>query len=161
MPVTENDFRNAMKRWTTGVTIVTSRDGEHRVGMTVSSFTSVSVDPPVVCVSINHYSQAYAIIDHSEVFAVTVLQKKQEAISECFAGRIPDDGDRFYGIDTFTLETGAPLISDGIAFFDCKVTKKVTFGSNTVYFGLVLAVKHVDDNDPLLYTNRTYQSLQK
>jgi flavin reductase (DIM6/NTAB) family NADH-FMN oxidoreductase RutF len=160
MTVDESLFRKAMSRWTTGVTIVTSKYQEEQHGLTVSSFTSISVSPPIVCVSVNEKTRSFQLIDKSGAFAVTILEQAQDAISECFAGRIADEGDRFYGIDTFTLETGAPFVSDGIAFFDCKVIHRMTFSGNSIFFGEVVAAKYRDSGKPLLYTNRTYQSLQ-
>jgi flavin reductase (DIM6/NTAB) family NADH-FMN oxidoreductase RutF len=161
MTIDEKLFRQVMSNWTTGVTVVTSAHNNSKHGMTVSSFTSVSVNPPVVCVSINQQARTHELIAQSGVFAVTVLEEAQGPISDCFAGRVADEGDRFYGIDTFTMQTGAPLMTGGIAFFDCKVIQKVTFGGNTVFFGEVLAARYSETGKPLLYSNRVYQSLQK
>lgn len=159
--IDESSFRQVMRFWTTGVTVVTTAFENDRHGMTVSSFTSVSVVPPVVCVSVNQQARTYHLIERSGVFGVTVLEESQGAISECFAGRVAEDGDRFSGIDTFQMETGSPMIAGGIAFFDCKVVGKSTFGGNTVYFGEVVSARYVDTGNPLLYSNRTYQVLQK
>jgi flavin reductase (DIM6/NTAB) family NADH-FMN oxidoreductase RutF len=161
MSIDESLFRQAMSRWTTGVTIVTSRYQEEQHGLTVSSFTSISVQPPIICVSVNEKARSFHLIEKSGIFGVSILEEKQGAISECFAGRVADEGDRFYGIDTFILETGSPLISNGIAFFDCKVINRMTFSGNSVFFGEVVAAKFRDTGKPLLYTNRTYKSIQK
>lgn len=161
MPIEENIFRTTMRLWTTGVTVVTTDFDNKFHGMTVTSFTSVSVFPPVVCVSINQQTRTHQMIEKSGIFAVTVLEEAQGEISDCFAGRVDDEGDRFSCIDVFKLETGAPLISGGIAFFDCKVINKVVVGDNTVFFGEVVTTKLDESGKPLLYSNRTYQSLQK
>lgn len=161
MIVDENLFRQTMRSWATGITIVSSEfEGNHH-GMTVSSFTSVSAVPPVICISLNNQARTHQLIQQSGIFAITILEESQGAISDCFAGRVPEEGDRFFGVDTFTLETKAPLITGGIAFFDCKVIQTVSFGQNTVFFGEVLAVKTSGQGRPLLYSNRTYQSLHK
>ncbi len=161
MLVDEKLFRQTMRSWATGITIVSSEyEGNHH-GMTVSSFTSVSAIPPVICISLNNQARTHQLIQQSGIFAITILEESQGAISECFAGRVPEEGDRFFGVDTFTLETKAPFITGGIAFFDCKVIQTVNFGQNTVFFGEVLAVKTSDQGRPLLYSNRTYQSLHK
>ena len=97
----------------------------------------------------------------SGVFAVTILEKSQQTVSNKFAGLIPEENDRFAGIETHTLVTGAPLISGGIAFLDCKITQAVDVGHNTVFFGEVLDAGYQEDLKPLLYSNRTYRSLQK
>lgn len=161
MKIDENEFRQTMRLWATGVTVVTSAHAGKSHGMTVSSFTSVSAIPPVVCVSINSQARTHQLISESGSFGVTILEESQGAVSDCFAGRVPEDGDRFSGVPVFTLETGSPLIEGGIAFFDCKVVQKIQFGQNTVFFGEVLALKHLENGNPLLYTNRSYQSLQK
>lgn len=161
MKIDETQFRQTMRLWATGVTIVTSGDEANRHGMTVSSFTSVSVTPPVVCVSLNSQARTHQIISETGTFGVTILAEEQGPLSDCFAGRVPEEGDRFFGVDTFKLETGAPLLDGGLAWFDCKVIQKVDFGSNTVFFGEVVAVKSNDAVKPLLYANRAYQSLQK
>jgi flavin reductase (DIM6/NTAB) family NADH-FMN oxidoreductase RutF len=159
--IDEATFRQVMRFWTTGVTVVTTAFENDRHGMTVSSFTSVSAVPPVVCVSVNQQARTHTLIEKSGVFGVTVLEESQGAISECFAGRASEEGDRFSGIDTFSLETGVPMISGGIAFFDCKVIGKSVFGANTVFFGEVIATRTNEKGNPLLYSNRTYQVLQK
>ena len=161
MPINETLLRETMRYWTTGVTVVTSTFQSEKHGMTVSSFTSVSVTPPIVCISLNTLTKTHRLVEQSGIFAVTVLEEAQGALSDCFAGRVEDEGDRFYGIDTFTLETGAPLLTGGIAFFDCKVIKQVELGQNTVFFGEVISAKYSETGKPLLYSNRSYQSLQK
>lgn len=161
MKIDEPLFRQTMRLWATGVTIVTSGDDANRHGMTVSSFTSVSVTPPVVCVSINTQARTHQLIASTGNFGVTILAEDQGSLSDCFAGRVADEGDRFYGVDTFKLETGTPLLEGGLAWFDCKVVGKLEFGGNTVFFGEVVAVKSNDSVKPLLYANRAYQSLQK
>ncbi len=161
MLIDEHAFRLTMRNWATGVTIVTSEFESDSHGMTVSSFTSVSAVPPVICVSLNKQARTHQLVEKSGVFAVSILEETQGAISDCFAGRIPEEGNRFSGLDTFFLETKAPMISGAIAFFDCKVIQKTSFGQNTVFFGEVLALKTIEEGRPLLYSNRTYQSLHK
>jgi flavin reductase (DIM6/NTAB) family NADH-FMN oxidoreductase RutF len=161
MNIDEKTFRQSMSYWATGVTVVASIYEGKAHGMTVSSFTSVSANPPVVCISLNQQARTHQLVEQSGVFAVTILEEAQGPISDCFAGRIPEDGDRFFGLDTFTLETKSPFIAGGIAFFDCKVVGKTTFGQNTVFFGEVVASQSNDAGRPLLYSNRAYQSLHK
>lgn len=161
MIIDEKTFRQAMSYWATGVSVVTSNFEGRSHGMTVSSFTSISANPPVVCVSLNQQARTHQLVEQSGVFAVTILEEVQGPISDCFAGRIPEEGDRFFGLDTFILETKSPLITGGIAFFDCKVFGKVTFGQNTVFFGEVVAARVSETGRPLLYSNRAYQSLHK
>lgn len=161
MSINETIFRQTMRFWTTGVAIVTTNFEGNRHGMTVSSFSSISVDPPVIMVSINQNTRTYQLMKKSGIFGVTILESSQQHTSDKFAGLIPEDTDRFAGIETETLTTGAPFISGGIAFLDCKISQAVDVGHNTVFFGEVVDAKNQEDLIPLLYSNRTYGSLHK
>lgn len=162
MTVDQQVFRQAMRLWTTGVTVVTSAQGEEHRGMTVSSFTSVSVEPPVICVSINRQARTHALIQSSGRLGVTILSEAQQELSDCFAGKIDDEnGDRFSNVDTFTLVSEVPFLKGGIAFFDCRVIQKMDIGTNTVFLGEVEALQYNERGEPLLYTNQSYQLLQK
>jgi flavin reductase (DIM6/NTAB) family NADH-FMN oxidoreductase RutF len=154
-------FRQAMRAWATGVTIVTSTHDGLRHGMTVSSFTSLSVTPPQVLVAITSNVRTHALIDNSGTFGVTLLADHQAEISDRFSGRIPDALDRFEGLETFHLTTGAPLLAAGLACFDCRVTSSFESGDHTIFVGDVLAAKNLHDGWPLVYFNRDYRQLQK
>jgi flavin reductase (DIM6/NTAB) family NADH-FMN oxidoreductase RutF len=161
MTIDDKTFRQTMRFWATGVTVVTTWFEGLQRGLTVSSFTSVSTIPPVVLVSINRFSRTHQLILESGIYAVTILEQSQQPISDKFAGLIPEEEDRFYGLSTFTLATGAPIIAGGVASFDCKVTQTLDIGDNTVFFGEVLAAQYNDKLKPLLYTNRTYKSIKE
>lgn len=150
-----------MRFWTTGVTVVTTWFEGLQRGLTVSSFTSVSTIPPVVLVSINKFSRTHQLIHQSGIFAVTILEQSQQTISDKFAGLVPEEEDRFYGLETFMLATGAPIIAGGVASFDCRVTQTVDVGDNTIFFGEVLDAQYHENLQPLLYTNRTYTSIKE
>ncbi len=109
--VDPESMRRAMRNWATGVTIVTSIYNGTRHGMTVSSFTSVSIDPAMVLVSLQDNARTHRLVKESGVFAISILDQSQIAISDRFAGRQTEKLDRFLSVDTFTLVTGAPLIS--------------------------------------------------
>jgi flavin reductase (DIM6/NTAB) family NADH-FMN oxidoreductase RutF len=160
MSVDEKTFREAMRFWTTGVSIVTTWLGGLQRGLTVSSFTSVSVVPPVVLVSINRFSRSHELIQQAGIFAVTILEESQQALSLRFAGLVPEEEDRFTGVTTHTLATGCPIFEGGIACFDCRVIQSVDVGDNTIFFGEVLAAEYNEKLQPLLYSNRTYHSLK-
>ena len=161
MAINETNFRQTMRFWTTGVTVVSTAYDGVRHGLTVSSFTSVSATPPVVLVSINQGARTHQLIKQSGVFAVSILEKSQKGISDKFAGLIPDVEDRFAGIETKILLTGSPAIPGSVAYFDCKVINTLVVGNNTVFFGEVLDAEFHEDKKPLLYSNRTYKTLQK
>jgi flavin reductase (DIM6/NTAB) family NADH-FMN oxidoreductase RutF len=158
-PVDPDALRNAMRQWATGVSIVTASHKGVTHGMTVSSFTSVSLTPPQVLISLAQNTRTHELVKHSRHFAVSLLASGQEEISNLFAGRVPDEQDRLAGVETFSLVTGVPLLKNGIAFFDCRVIATFSSGTHTLFIGEVLAAHSRDDGEPLLYYNRGYRRL--
>jgi flavin reductase (DIM6/NTAB) family NADH-FMN oxidoreductase RutF len=148
-----------MRFWTTGITIVTSRHENVTHGMTVSSFTSISLTPPNVLVSIATAARTHHLIERAGVFGVTLLAADQQELSDRFAGRVPDEMDRLAGLETFTLETGAPLLAGGLVHLDCRVVQIYHSGTNTLFIGEVVATRSLDDGEPLLYFKRGYRRL--
>ena len=160
MTVGPEVLRKAMRRWATGVTIVTSKHENVRHGMTVSSFTSVSLAPPLVLVSLEKKTRTLELVALSGAFGVTILAAHQREISSRFSTHQMDPGQRFEGVATHTLVTGTPLISDGLVCFDCRVVNSLLAGNHTVFVGEVMAVVYGRDEQPLLYFDRAYRWLQ-
>ncbi|HOH20253.1 MAG TPA: flavin reductase family protein [Anaerolineaceae bacterium] len=159
MPVSADELRQAMRQWTTGVTIVTSRAEGIQNGMTVNSFTSISLDPPLVAVTLANHTRTHALVARSGVFAVTILSQLQAELADRFAGRIPEDGDRFHGLATFLLSSGAPLLADGLAWLDCRVVATHPLAESTLFLGEVDASRVIPDGEPLVYHSRIYRRL--
>jgi len=154
-------LRRAMRHWVTGVSVVTSRLGEMAHGMTVNSFVSISLDPPVVAVTMKMTARTHQLVNESGIFAVTVLSLAQLPLAELFAGRSDEHGDRFTGLETFILVTGAPLLAGGIAFLDCRVIYRHPLERSTLFLGEVLAVQSVaEDVSPLVYHNRKFIAIE-
>ncbi len=157
-------LRQAMRCWTTGVTIVTSKQDAVQHGMTVNSFTSVSLEPPVVSVSLANNTRTHHLVRQSGIFAITILEEGQTGLADRFAGRDPmsniHEANRFDGVKTFSLLTGAPLLSEGLAHLDCKVIHRVDLGLTSVFFGEVVAVGEISAGRPMVYFNRLYRGLQ-
>ena len=151
-----NAFVNAMGGAVTGVNVVTTYGPAGRFGLTVSAFSSVSADPPMVLICINRRSPADAAVSENSRFCVNVLSTKQRDIADTFAG-YPADGAPY----DFTAArwdegyTGAPSLVDAIATFDCVVETTIDSGSHTVFIGRVFGVKE-GVGRPLLYTDRAY-----
>jgi len=148
-----------MRAWTTGVAIVTAAHGGERHGMTVSSFTSVSLDPPLVVISLSTGSHTHDLVRKAGAFGVTILAASQSGLAERFAGRREGDRDRMEGLQTQTFATGAPFIKGGLAFLDCRVTQAIAAGMNTVFMGEVVAVRGDDHDTPLIYHDRAYRGI--
>lgn len=159
MTITPEELRIAMRNWTTGVTIVTAEHEDNRHGMTVSSFTSLSLEPPLLSVSLYNTSRTHALVTAAGTFGVTVLAEDQEEISNTFAGRIPDEGDRFADCEVTYLDSKIPFIKGGLSFFECKVRQTIPMGTNTLFVGEIVATKAVQGGKPLLYFDQKYQKL--
>jgi len=155
------ELRNSMRYWLTGVTVVTSTFNQFEHGMTVSSFTSLSLEPPQILVSLQRNSRTHELIMHSSIFGVTILASDQKEISNVFAGRKSDEEDRMEGLETFKISTGAPFLKGGVAFFDCKVITTIGSGTHTIFIAEVVETQTGRvDIDPLIYYNREYKRLQ-
>lgn len=154
-------MRDAMRYWATGVTVVTAQHQGVRHGMTVSSFTSVSVDPPLVLVSLQQQARTHGLVLASAAFGVTILQISQQEAAERFAGRLEKELGRFGDLQTFTLETGVPFLADGLAVFDCRVVEVYPVGDHTLFIGEVVALGTLNVGEPLVYFNRGYWGLEK
>lgn len=160
MSLEQNHFRSAMRFWTTGVSIVTTRYENRLHGMTVSSFTSISAEPPQVLVSLAKSSLTHEMVRKSGIIGITILSDQQQPIAECFAGQECQEDQRFEGVDIFTLTSGAPLLTGGLAYFDCRVGASYEAGTNTIFIGEVLAVGDGSPGEPLLYHDRSYRRLE-
>lgn len=152
-------LRRGMRQWASGVTVVTSVFQGERHGMTVSSFTSISLTPPLVLISVEKGRRTHTIIKNSGIYGVTLLCVEQQEISDRFAGRIPDHQDRFEGLSTYTLRTGVSFLSGGLAGMDCKVVGAFDVGDHTLFIGEVLDIFIDSGHRPLIYFNRDYHQL--
>ena len=159
-PVASEPFRDAMRHFPAGVTIVTVRSGEEVHGLTVSSFVSVSPDPPLVAVVIDHRHTAFPLLERDDaVFAVNILGQEQVELSNRFAWL--KDEDRFGAGDWTAAVTGAPVLRDALAWLDCRVWGRQSAGTHSVYVGEVCATSVPQpDAAPLVYWNRGYRKLQ-
>ncbi len=152
-----DDFKQALTRWASGVTIVTARDGGEVHGMTVSAFASVSLDPPLVLVCADKSSNTNALIQRAGVFTVNVLAVGQEALSNKFASK-KDEWRRFEELDCDDGATGCPRIPGAAVALDCKVEQTVDAGDHLVYIGRVEGVTFTDA-EPLVYHRSAYKTL--
>lgn len=155
MEVSSSDFKSLCGRWTTGVTIVTARDGDTVHGMTVSAFTEVSLEPPLVLVCADKSSNTHAVIEKGGVFAVNVLAQGQEALSNRFASK-KDEWKRFDGLEVDAGSTGAPILRGTVGAFDCRVVSAHDAGDHVVYIGEVAWIRVDAGAEPLLHQSGCY-----
>src|SRR5947209_12966426 len=139
MPVDPEMLRAVMRHWPTGVAILTSRYGAQAHGMTVTSFTSVSLEPPLVLTCVEQVVRTHALIEHSRVFAVSFLRDGQDWISDRFAGRDSENTNRFAGLETYTAVTGAPILADNFGHLDCAVIAAHPAGNHPIFVAEVLS----------------------
>lgn len=159
MTLDPEQLRHAMRAWTSGVTVVTAAHDGERHGMTVSSFTSVSLEPPLVIISLHTESRTHRLVHAAGAFAVNILFADQGALSERFAGRASEEEDRFAGLEIEMLTTGAPVLKEALARLDCRVTQVISAGMNTIFLAEVVAARGEGEGQPLVYHNRKYWKL--
>jgi flavin reductase (DIM6/NTAB) family NADH-FMN oxidoreductase RutF len=156
MPVSKDEFRSAMSRFASGVTVVTTRAEDHQPsGLTVSSFASLSLEPPLVLVCIDKRASIHDLLIEGRYFAVNVLAKDQEILSRRFASR---DTDRFSGTGYADGVTGVPILNDVLAAVECRIVHTYPGGDHTIVVG---EVEHatVYDGKPLGYFRGGYVQL--
>lgn len=149
-------FLRAMRRAATGVTLVATDGAAGRLGLTVSAVSSVSADPPMVLACIHRRSPVCAAVRANGAFSVNLLATRHRHLAESFAGH-PRRG-RPYDFSLAAWEaggTGAPLLRDALATFDCVLETVLDAGSHTVFIGRVAAARE-GYGSPLLYTDRAY-----
>lgn len=159
MTLDPEQLRHAMRAWTTGVAVVTAQHDGFRFGMTVNSFTSISLDPPLISVALKQLTHTHELVEKTGEFSITILSSHQKELSDRFAGKIPNIQDRFDGVNTETLVIPAPLIAEGMACFNCRVMKAIPVGENTLFVAEVIAARGEGEGDPLVYHNRVYWKL--
>ena len=159
MAIDSQSFRTTLAQWASGVTIVTSLHDGQRVGITASSFTSVSLEPPRILISVAKRLYTHQVIEASQVFAVNILSAAQQGWGMRFAGKMPEGQDRFEGIDVFTAETGSPLLPDVLGWLDCRVWAAYDGGDHTLFVADVVAANAVATGEPVLYYDRQWRQL--
>src|SRR5450756_1836335 len=137
--VSAGDFRSAMRHLTGGVSVITTGRGNDITGMTVTSVSSLSVDPPALIVSVNRESSSWPVLQRHGVFGVNILTSDQLDIAERFAGKGGLKGaDRFAGAQWFTRASGVPLLAGALAAIDCEVEDVIERHSHAIVIGRVL-----------------------
>jgi flavin reductase (DIM6/NTAB) family NADH-FMN oxidoreductase RutF len=150
----------AARRFAAGVTVVTTAGGQGYLGIAVSAFSLVSLDPPLALVCIHAGSSLLEAIETSGAFAVTILSGRQELLAEIFAGRAPGPDPSFSGLPHRTLLTGAPILAGGLAWLDCRLEQSYSGGDHTIFIGRVVAAGvAAGQDDPLLYFGGQYRRL--
>jgi flavin reductase (DIM6/NTAB) family NADH-FMN oxidoreductase RutF len=140
MTIEKDFFRQVMGQFTTGVTVVTARSKDGLAGLTVNSFTSVSLEPPLVLICVDLYSTALPFIRASGNFAVNILTSEQEALSRCFATTSAERYEHFCHASFHVASTGSPILDGALAFIDSQIVAEYPGGDHVIFVGLVVAM---------------------
>ncbi len=157
--VDPDSFKGALRHFASGVTIVTAGVGAAMYGITVSAFSSISMEPPIVMVSIGHTSPLVETILSAEHYAVNILSGDQTDLSARFAESI-EGVEKYRDIAVSVGSSGAPGIPGALAVLDCVLDQTLQVATHILMFGRVVQViLAADSEDPLLYYNRGYHRL--
>jgi 3-hydroxy-9,10-secoandrosta-1,3,5(10)-triene-9,17-dione monooxygenase reductase component len=152
----EAQFRAVLGHFATGVTIITAMDDGEPVGMAANSFTSVSLEPPLVLFCAAESSSTWPRIQRSRAFAVNILGEHQESLSQLFATR---GADRFGAIGWRVGVGGSPVLDDVLAYLDCRIDAEHEAGDHVIVVGRVLDLGIAADASPLLFHRGAYGRL--
>ena len=152
----EAAFKNAMSHFASGVTVVTTEHQGKPFGMTVASFASLSLHPPLVLICIEKSVKTHDAIAGSGKFGVSILRSDQQDISSRFASRADD---KFTGIDVRHGTLGLPLIAGALTTIECSVENRLPGGDHTIFIGKVVDAQTTEGN-PLLYFRSGYREMR-
>ena len=156
MAIDPRELRNVFGAFATGVTIITTNDVNGKpFGLTANSYTSLSLDPPLVLVCVDKKVDCYACFEQSKVFAVNFLAEDQEQLSTRFATK---GIEKFEGIPIRQGSIGVPLLEGAIGFIECKLVNGYEGGDHTIYVGEVQAASASGER-PLLFFKGKYNKL--
>lgn len=158
MSIDANQFKNALKLWASGVTVVTANSETKGLkGMTATSFSSVSLDPPQILVCLNQSTDTGEVLLSERQFAINILNSEQQEVSNQFAGGKSQE-ERFASVDWQAGDNGAPLLTEALASLECKLVQQVSAGTHWIVIGEVEKVV-CRSGDPLLYYSGAYRHL--
>ena len=153
-----DDFKAALASWASGVSVVTTNSGGRLYGITVSSFSSVSLDPPLILVCLSNENKLPGMIVESEGFAVSILGRTQENASNYFAMSGREATSDFTEIEGEWTPSGQPIIAGSLATVVCELQECLPQGDHTIVIGRVIQATS-GDGEPLLYYRRKYRGV--
>lgn len=156
-PVSPDEFRRACGRFATGVTVASVLDAHGQPhGLTVNSFSSISLDPPLILICLGHAVTLIDMFRESRHFGISMLAEHQRDLSQRFATK---GQDRFDGLEWYRGETGVPLLSGTLAAVECTVRQRITAGDHDIFIGEMLRAE-INTGDPLIYFASQYRALR-
>lgn len=156
MAITNEEFRRALSRFASGVTVVTLKDREKNPhGITVSAFSSVSLDPPLVLVCIDNDAGTHRVFHESKRFVVNILSEDQSDHSNQFASKIAD---KFINIHHHEGLEGIPVLKNALVNLECRLVQDFVAGDHTVFIGEIERA-HINEGNPLVYFQGGYRKI--
>ena len=156
MPIDDAEFKRAMSHFASGVTVVTTEHEGRQYGMTVASFASLSLHPPLVLVCVEKNVKTHDAIAAAGRFGVSILAQEQADISSRFASR---SDDKFSGVSVSQGKLGVPLIDNALTTVECRLRHSLPGGDHTIYIGEVVEA-HIREGEPLLYFRSGYREMR-
>lgn len=148
-----------MRAWTTGVALILATHEGEAYGMTINSFTSLSIDPPLATVVLKNGTRVFELVKNSGVFRIHILSAAQRDLADNFAGKLRSE-ERMNSLATDSGSSAASNLDDGLAALDCRVIHAYAAGQNTLFVAEVTATSVRATDDPLIYHNREYRTLR-
>ena len=156
MSISKEEFRRALSRFASGVTVVTTKDNSGKLyGITVSAFCSVSLEPPLVLVCIEKTAGSHHAFEQSGVFVVNILRENQQTISNHFASH---SDNKFSGISYRSGIEDLPVLEDALVNLECRLRYSHEGGDHTIYVGEIENAT-IKDGNPLLYSHGDYRKI--
>lgn len=154
-------FRSAMRLIVGNVSVITAGVREDRSGLVVISVVSLSAEPPKVIACVNRSSSTWPVIERHRHFAVNSLGPQHQKVAERFSGFGGIKGnDRYAGVEWTTMKTGASVLADAVAAFDCSLDEMIDRGTHSIIIGSVEAVRTQDAGEALIYWHGAYRPLR-
>jgi flavin reductase (DIM6/NTAB) family NADH-FMN oxidoreductase RutF len=157
-PPGADEFRRAMGRWATGVSVLTAHGGDGDAGLTVNALLSVSLEPPSLLASLHRDVDTLPVVEGSRAFAVSFLSHRQREVSERFARAVPSR-EKFRDLPVHRGVTGAPLVDGALGVLECRLASATTAFDHRLLLGEVVRIEPGADDAPLVFFRSAYASL--
>ena len=149
----KDEFRSALGQFATGVTVITTLDGDGEPhSMTANAFSSICLDPPTVMVCVAHGTHTHGYLEKTRRFGVNILKQEQQDLGVYFA-RKPEDPTRDVSYHYSEAADKTPVLDDSMVFFGCEVKGAHVYGDHTIYVGEVKEMRRNDSSVPLMFYN--------
>jgi flavin reductase (DIM6/NTAB) family NADH-FMN oxidoreductase RutF len=156
--ISKDEFRRALGRFASGVTVVTARDASGKLhGITVSAFCSVSLEPPLILVCIDKNTGSHYALSQTNSFVVNILREDHQYISDRFASYLPD---KFEAVGYSLGKDDLPVLEDALANLECRLVNSYAGGDHTIFVGQIERATVSESGEPLVYFHGNYRKLE-